>query len=74
MGVRLRAGASVHIAPFSGAFVVDRAGLAAEEIDDELAVLLTTRPSLEPDDVPASLRAAFDRAVAEGWLTDAEGR
>jgi hypothetical protein len=68
MLLRLRQGVTLHRAPISGAFVVDRSRLAAVEITEALTAVLTApRPQLSAELPPA---AADDirRGVADGWL------
>ncbi len=64
---RLRDGVVIRRVPFGGAFVIDAAHLAAVEIDDELADLLTH--GSEPMSLlPPAITEGIRQGVADGWL------
>jgi hypothetical protein len=69
MRLRLQAGLTVHPAPFGGAFVVDRARLAAVEIGDELVALLAGEGVVGPEGLAQPLRAEVEHGLAQGWLS-----
>lgn len=69
MRLVLRAGIALKRAPFGGAFVVDRAALAAAEIDDELAGLIVADRPFDTETIPPHLLLAIEQGVAEGWLS-----
>jgi hypothetical protein len=72
MLLRLRQGVTLHRAPISGAFVVDRSRLAAVEITEELTAALTGPQP--PDELPPGLDEDIRRGVADGWLIAGEGQ
>lgn len=69
MRLRLRAGLTVHPAPFGGAFVVDRARLAAVEVGDELVALLAAGGVVGPEGLAQPLRAQVEQGLSQEWLS-----
>ncbi len=68
MLLRLRPGVTLHRAPISGAFVVDRSSLAAVEVTEALTAVLTgPRPRLSAD-LPPEVAKDIRRGIADGWL------